>query len=216
MGGAKPADADSRARPGRGGVTMRRFAFVLSAIAIGAALGWGTAQCVIASGAAIGGVDNDGWRTSAAIGAASAGPYTRAVVAHAGLLALNRQEALYYTRALDEAARPFEPHCVYRIEGGALAARWWSITLYAEDRYLARNDQDRHSVDATGVHADESGAWTVRVAPERNDASNWISTQHAGAFSLSLRLYEPNEDVFADLASARLPRVVRQSCRQEA
>lgn len=195
---------------------MKKLAFVLSAIAVGALLGYGAAWRVIAGADAIGGVNNNGWRTSAVIGSTDADPYTRAIVARAGLLALNQEETVYYTRMFDEAGRAFDELCVYLVEGAALPARWWSLTLYAEDHFLAVNGEERHSVDATGVERDESDAWAVRVAPTQAGARNWISSRNGGAFSLSIRLYNPDAEVRETLAGVALPRVSRESCGEGA
>lgn len=194
---------------------MSKIIMVVSAILVGALVGIASAQFRIANGGLIGGIDNNGWRTSAAIGSTSADPYTRAVVARAGLLALNQQETVYYTRVRDDTGRRFDARCVYSVEGAELPARWWSMTLYAEDNFLAVNGEERHSVDATTITTDESRAWVVRVAPIQADAVNWISTKNAGAFSLSIRLYNPGAEVRENMAGVRLPRVVRQSCEGE-
>jgi hypothetical protein len=195
---------------------MKRLGFWIVAVITGLLLGAGSAVLVLSQGAMIGAVDNAHWRTNRAIGSPDADPYTRAVVARAGLLALNQSETVYYFRTEDDAGEPLRGDCTYVLTGPRLPARWWSITLYDGDFYLAVNGDDAHSIDATSVQAAPHGVWRVRVGPERGDDVNWISSANAGSFSLSLRLYNPDDEVRADLAGIALPHLTRDTCAEDA
>jgi hypothetical protein len=195
---------------------LKRIAFVASIVIVGAALGIGSALLMIGNGAMIGRVENAHWFTSRTIGSVDADPYTRALVARVGLLGLNRQETVYYTRTEDDDGAPFDGDCTYRVEGGDLAARWWSITLYAPDNFLAVNGDDAPSIDATSIVRGDSDAWTARIAPERGDAVNWISSRNGDAFSLSIRLYNPEAAISEHLETVALPRIVREACPGDA
>ncbi|MEZ5955823.1 MAG: DUF1214 domain-containing protein [Hyphomonadaceae bacterium] len=191
---------------------LKRILFVLSVLVVGIGAGGGSAMLMISSGAMIGRVDNDRWFTSRTIGATDADPYTRALVARIGLLGLNRNETIYYTRTEDDSGQPFSDACIYRIEGGPLATRWWSVTLYAPDNFLAVNGDERHSIDATSVAPDADGRWSARIAAQQDGAENWISSRNGGAFSLSIRLYNPEPAIGDHLGTVALPHIVRESC----
>jgi len=133
------------------------------------------------------------WTHSRAAGSSAADPYTRAIIARDGLLALRASEALYFNLAEDENGRPLDESCIYELRGAPLAARWWSVTLYAEDNFLVENSDHAASVDASRI--DPSSVWRTRVAPVRGDARHWLSSRSAGrGFSLTMRIYNPQRE----------------------
>ena len=107
---------------------MRAWARYLVGTVAGVALGLGGAVYALRSAALGNNVVIGPWATGQTFGSVAADPYTRAVVALKGLLALPAQEARYYTAARDSAGAPLEGRCRYRITGAALPAAWWSLT----------------------------------------------------------------------------------------
>lgn len=148
------------------------------------------------------------WQTDALTGSVAAGAQTRAAIAQHGLLALDSREAVYYTAFRDSGGEPLRQHCRYRIDGGALPAPWWSLTLYAQDEFLARNSDQAHAVNRAGIAADAADHWQIAVAGARGDAANWLSTREAGRFSLTLRLYRP----LSRPQAQQLPTITRLAC----
>ena len=188
---------------------MRAVLAWMAVVLVGLALGAGTAWWSIDAGRQGFAQDAGGWHWSRATGSESADMYTRAVVARDGILALTADEALYLTMTRDENGRPLEESCVYELTGGAVAARWWSVTLYARDNFLARNSDHAFSIDATDLGA--APAWTARIAPVRGDAVAWISSRGAGSgFSIMLRAYNPEPEFPRD--ASVLPRLRTVSC----
>jgi hypothetical protein len=179
------------------------------------ALGLGSAALAVRGGLAAGDVRVGPWRTNLTTGSADAGLYTRARVAIAGLLALAPSETIYFTAATDSDGEPLRASCDYALAGGELPARWWSITAYGADHFLIPNAAGRYSIGQTTVQRDASGHWSARVSAQPS-AGNWIPSGDPGAsgeFSLTLRLYNPREEVARDPAAAALPSLVRESCR---
>lgn len=191
---------------------MRVLLGVLAALTIGL----GSAFLAVRGGLAAGDVTNGPWRTNLTTGSADADLYTRARVSIAGLLALAPSETIYFTASTDEAGAPLSARCDYRLAGGELPARWWSITAYAEDHYLIPNDSGRYSLSQTSLErAAPAGAWSARVST-RAGAGNWLPSGRAGdagEFSLTLRLYNPAASVADDPAALTLPSLVREACR---
>lgn len=178
------------------------------AVLAGLVLGLGSAWAALSIGQSNLMENYGGWSHSRAAGSTAAGPYTRAIIAREGLLALSAREALYFTLDADERGRPLSESCIYELSGRDPAARWWSVTLYADDDYLARNTDHAHSADASDVRAARDGYWRVRISPVKGDAVHWISSRSAGrGFSLTLRVYNPqrgfrpNEDSLPHLAT---------------
>ena len=183
------------------------------AIAGGVALGLASAFVALALVPRLGMVERDGWTGHPAAGAPQASPYARAMIARIGLLAMSRDEAVYLDQTRDSEGRRLRGACRYRIDGQALPAQWWSVTLYAEDNYLARNGEDAPSVDATSVRSD-GGRWQAEVGPERSGTDTpWIASGGAERFTLTLRLYRPKIDVFAADAGFDGPRVTLIDCQ---
>lgn len=138
-------------------------------------------------------IDVEGWRSDRSIGSASADPYTRARVSRHGLLALAKEEAIYFTRATDDADAPLDDACIYELSGGQQDAFWWSITLYDADSRLPMNDDDALSIDATTIG--EDAKWTATISPTQPETGHWLSSRNADLFDLTLRLYRPADEV---------------------
>ncbi|WP_323760591.1 DUF1214 domain-containing protein [Maricaulis sp.] len=174
----------------------------------------GTAMVValVFSPGEIGGVSNGPWITNPQIGSSDANPLTRALVARRGLLALNREEAVYFTATRDSQGHNLTERCAYEIIGQMPPTRWWSLTIYDEASFLPRNGRNRHAVSQTTARTDASGRVIIPVGQDEVGA---IFTENAGLFSLTLRLYHPDPVVLEDLDSLTFPRIDRLGCEGE-
>ena len=195
---------------------MKRAGAYLAVVFAGLALGLGSALWLAGlwparSTMAFGDVDVGGWRSDFAIGSEAADPYTRARVARHGLLALAKTEAVYFTRATDDAGAPLREGCTYKLSGGAMPAGWWSVTLYDGQSMLPANTDGALSIDAERAGG---GAWSAVIAPKRPaDGGLWISSKGAGTFDLTLRLYMPSPELLAKPnAALKPPRIERIAC----
>jgi hypothetical protein len=155
-------------------------------------------------------VKNGPWTANLAAGGKDADNYTRTAVAIAGLLALNKDETIYYGTSQDSAGEPFDPKCAYRIEGRDPEARWWSITAYASDHFLIDHPSKRYSVSKTSVVRAADGSFVIRVSTAPAD-QNWIAASPDG-FQLTLRLYNPGASVRDDPAGVALPTITKEAC----
>jgi hypothetical protein len=197
---------------------MRQSLHYLAAVVAGSSLGLGSALWMAGlwpqrSSMAFGDVEVRGWRSDFAIGSDTADPYTRARVARHGLLALAKSEAVYFTRATDEAGAPLREGCTYRLSGGPMPAGWWSVTLYDAQSMLPANTDEALSIDASRAGG---GAWSAVIAPERPAGEKlWISSRGAETFDLTLRLYMPSRALLtAPNAALAPPRIERLSCAE--
>ncbi len=182
-------------------------AAVLAGVALGAASAWATLEL----GRSSFGETYGQWAHSRAAGSQAAGPYTRAIIARDGLLALSAREALYFTLTRDDQGDAMQESCIYELTGRELDSRWWSVTLYADDNFLVQNTDHAASIDASHVSVGSGGYWRARVAPVRGDATYWLSSRAARRnFSLTLRVYNPHRD-FRPSAET-LPVLTRASC----
>lgn len=152
------------------------------------------------------------WTMNPDVGSPDAGLYTRALVAVFGLLALNREEAVYYTATTDNDGNLLSGDCTYRLNGQDLPVRWWSITPYGTDNYLMRHDQAGHySLTQTSVQSGEDGSYTAVISAEPH-AQNWLPVAPGQRFDLTARLYNPEPEVWRDPAAVALPQIIREDC----
>lgn len=155
------------------------------------------------------------WKTDFEIGSENASGALRARIARKGLFALKRTDAVYYTRSTDADGRALSADCSYRLSGSTFPAEWWSITLYDEGSYLAKNRDGAASVNHDEIVGDGEN-WSAVVSPERpNNTPNWISTKGAVTFDLTLRLYRPDLEYLMSGDVAGFPTLARLSCDED-
>ncbi len=184
----------------------------IAAIVAGVLLGLASAWAVLQFGGSSFTEHYGHWVHSRAAGSTAADPYTRAIIARDGLLALSAREAAYFSLNQDEQGRPLSESCVYELNGRPLDARWWSVTLYADDNFLVRNTDNAHSMDAS--RAGNDTPWRIRISPVRGDAAHWISSREARRdFIVMLRVYNPQRDFRPSEQS--LPVLTTISCAGE-
>ena len=167
-------------------------------------------------------VEIDGWRSNWSIGTEAVDPYTKAWIARFGLFALRREEAVYFYTTLDAAGQPLDEECVYALDVDEQPGSWWSVTVYDGEGYLPKNADGRLSFDAT--KAEELQSRRVVLSAEMPEAGAetgedngyWISTRNAGAFDVTLRVYQPTPVAIENPAQAFvLPSIERLSCAGE-
>lgn len=171
-------------------------------------------------------VSVEGWQSDWSIGSQAANPWLRARIARHGLLALRKDEAVYFTRSTDAEGRVLRSTCDYRLSGGAQPAAWWSITLYAAGSRLPMNTDSALSIDATqvaeagGQAANQSGSqsgatWAATISPEQPGSGGlWLSSRGADRFDLTLRLYRPDAALLDEPERTLAPPLVeRTTCR---
>ena len=174
------------------------------------ALGVGSAWLAVRSQLDRGGVSVGAWRTSTLAGSTDADPYTRAVVAVGALLALNRDETVYYVATTDSDGRPLRSRCRYRISGEVPPARWWSVTAYAEDRFLFDAPGGRYSLNGRNTPLDAQGRFSFETGPTPAPAGvAWLPTPGDRGLGFTLRLYNPAPQLAADPSALAAPRIER-------
>jgi hypothetical protein len=188
---------------------MRFLLRLMGALVLAVALGLGSAYYA-ARYAVQGEVQNGPWTTNLAAGGTGADSYTRAFVALTGLLALNKDETIYYNATRDSSGAALDGACSYRIEGRDPDARWWSITVYGKDHFLIDTPSRRYSVSKTSIVRAADGSFVTRLSTVE-ETGNWIATSPDG-FQLTLRLYNPGAAVKADPVAAPLPSIVKEAC----
>jgi hypothetical protein len=186
---------------------LKIFVMLIAGVTLGLAATWLTAI----RGTLGGGVSSGPWTTSLYMGSSEGGPYLRARVAVHGLLALSREETVYYTALRDSDGMMLDGNCTYRIEGRDPPTRWWSITAYGADDFLIPNKANRYSVSLNSVLRNDDGSFVIVLSKTKAEG-NWIPVI-AGRFNLTIRLYNPGTEVIADPAHVPLPTIKKDECQ---
>jgi hypothetical protein len=148
------------------------------------------------------------WRTSLVSGSPDADLYTRAKVAHVALLALSREETLYFVADVDDRGNGLRSRCRYRIGGLPPPARWWSVTAYADDFHLFPDEGRRYSLSGARAQLDAQGRFSLVTGPEAPaDGIAWIPTPGDRGLVLTLRLFNPGAALAADPATLAAPQI---------
>lgn len=187
-----------------------RWPVLAGLVVAGVLLGLGTAWLSLKNASAFG-ATRGAWRVSLLAGSAEADLYTRARVAIGGLLALNREETMYYVASVDDGGRPLRSRCSYRIEGTPPRARWWSLTVYADDYFLFEDAQRRYSVNGATVTLDPQGRFALLTGPSTPASGTlpWLPTPGDRDLVLTLRVYNPDAALQAAPGSLVPPRIAR-------
>jgi hypothetical protein len=180
-------------------------------ILLGAIGGGGLALSQVRGGGLSRQITNGPWTTNLDQGTAGASALTRAIVARFGLLALPAKEAMYYSATTDSDGDQLNGACTYIVSGGALDARWWSITLYQGEGWLVKNNANRWSVGGNAPVRDAAGNWSFTISPDKAEEV-WLPTGRTPAFDLTLRAYHPQGALLSDPMKAKLPVIKKERC----
>ncbi len=151
------------------------------------------------------------WYSSTSVGGKDASIYLRAAVAVAGLLAMDKSEATYYSTVTDKDGKPLDGNCTYHLEGKDLAARWWSITAYTKFSYLIDTPEGRHSLSKSSILRKEDGSYLAVISPSKHEG-NWISVKQGEKFELKARFYNPTPEVLQSPETVSLPTLTKKTC----
>lgn len=147
--------------------------------------------------------------------------FIRAVVAQIGFGANRNEFAVYQNADRDSRSERLHGHNVYtftlKADDMPDVGAFWSMTAYGEDGFLMDAPyQDsfginRHALGSNSTLArDDDGNITIYISsmpPEGVPLSNWLPVDEA-SFQLTLRLYDPGEDILTNEWKA--PAVVKQ------
>ena len=165
-----------------------------------------------------------GWMTVDGIGSEDADFISRAIVAKIGLFANSKDKTIYLSAHPDSGisykklfsgpkhwfALSHKKH--YRITGDIkIPSTWWSVTLYDDKDLLVKNLDKRYSYTNYNLITDKKGKFTIDVAAIRPlGATNWL-TAPRGNFNLKMRIYEPTKEVYKNIATYPLPKLIEVS-----
>ena len=163
---------------------------------------------------------SDGWTRGAVVGAYGTDYVMRAIVAKFGLAAQVPTQAVYFHARSSRVGTVTTPLVGTRSYEIRFASHdlppygsdgFWSITMYNAAGFLVANVIDRYSIgDQTpGLLRGRDGSLTLVMSAARpiDKNVNWLPAPK-GAFSLSLRVYDPTRHVLDGSWSPPLVRMI--------
>lgn len=206
--GAERAAAPNSAVP-RNPPTALLVAYAL-ALALGAGLG--SAYWAISAGYTVGRAKVGPWTVWSRLGAGETEPYGRAVMARTGDIPLAVGEGLLLTAAADDAGRPLDARCRYRVGGTTPQARLWTLTVYDRDDRPVATDLMRSGFTSAEILRESDGRFFIHLARDAQPG-NWLRMPEAGRVSLALRLYDTSAATGSMALEARaLPAIEHLDC----
>ncbi|MFT6407886.1 MAG: hypothetical protein ACJAQ6_001302 [Arenicella sp.] len=189
---------------------MKKILIGFVAVALGLVIGLGSLRYIVTT--VSGEIRNGPWITDFTAGGTDAGAYTRAKLAAQALLAMTKDQSVYFIAETDSAGDTLDAACHYTLSGGDLPTRWWSITIYASDYFFVANQEKRYAISKSSLSAqtDENGQWNASI---NNTATANLISPKAGSFSLMVRHYHPEPIVSEDPYSLKLPVITKGECR---
>jgi hypothetical protein len=146
------------------------------------------------------------WTTNKLAGSSAANALTRARIAIHGIMAMHRQETIYFFASKDDLGHPLDPSCDWEIVGRGFDCRWWSFTLYDEEYQLIESLSRRYSVHSNNVTLSPDGSYRI-VISRGNPGANWLAAGAAKSLMVTIRLYNPSQAVLDDVRRVTLPQI---------
>ncbi|MEZ4883949.1 MAG: DUF1254 domain-containing protein [Chitinophagales bacterium] len=127
----------------------------------------------------------------------------RAYIDFIALGACIPEDAVYPNCTLDANNKPLDAQNNYQIHFEANqippARAFWSLTAYNADEFLVENELNRFALgDRDDLKYNKDGSLDLYIqseSPSKENLSNWLPIPQRGAFSLTLRVYWPKEEV---------------------
>ncbi|RDJ20427.1 DUF1214 domain-containing protein [Bosea caraganae] len=182
-------------------------------IALGAGLGFASAQYAIAGRPLFGMAQIGPWTSWPRSGSKDIDPYMRAYLVRGVHLPLGAGEGLELIADRDASGQLLDGRCRYLITGTTPTTRGWTIGVTDLDGRAFRLPLERSGFSDAEIVRDERGDLRIAAAagPE---AGNWLPLPTNGRFQLRLRLYDtPISSHANEMRPETLPRIGRADCR---
>ena len=184
---------------------------VVYAVALGLALGLGSAHWATSGEHPPGGVRVGPWTVWPRVGSRDADPYARAVVARSGDIPLGAGEGLALVASVDDGDRPLQGNCTYRIGSATPQARYWTLAVYDAQGRARETALRRAAFTSAEMLRDAQGRFSILAGPTVRPG-NWLPLP-PGRITFILRLYDtPVAAGSAALDPRSLPRIERVEC----
>jgi hypothetical protein len=187
---------------------LKAFLAALAGLALGV---WATAE-LLADGGPFDMVSLGPWNVATRAGAIDADPYTRAALERSGEIPIALGEGLQMIARVDDAGRPLDRNCVYRVGPHVPAARYWTLGVVDLKGFPIDNPAERRVLRSSEILRESDGGFAIYVSGSAH-SGNWLPVGRARRFALVLRLYDsPLSATAGGIEKAAAPQIVRESC----
>jgi hypothetical protein len=185
---------------------------VLVVLIIGGGIGFGVTYSIGSIVYDANAIHNGPWGTNLLQGSTVQDPYTRYIIAVRAVMALPREETIYYGAVTSDKGEELLSQDDYAIAGKNIDTRWWSITVYDEGGWLIPNQFDRYSYNVNTVKFDADGTFTIHVSRTPKEG-NWLPVGSSKKFQLLLRCYNPGPDFYKMPDKVELPHIMKEASK---
>ena len=126
--------------------------------------------------------------------------YQRAYISRIGVFALDEKEVLYFLSSKDNDGNQLTSDFDYQIIGSPPKGRYWSYTLYGKDYFLVNNEENTYTINKENLDRDKP----ILISSTKKN-NNWLPSGNEKQFHITLRIYNPDENVYKNLESLDLP-----------
>lgn len=189
-----------------------RFAFgVLLVALVAATVGLGSAWHALERGWFDPQVRVGAWTVFPMEGDPAASPYAVARLSQRGRVPLGPAEGIALRALTDDAGRPLDPACRYRLTGTVPAASLWTLAVTGRDGRLPSSPTRRFGFTSRSLVWSAGGSIDIRIGPEPQPG-NWVATTGLRNMALALHLYDTAVVAAGEVERAAFPAVVREAC----
>ncbi|MDE2018623.1 MAG: DUF1214 domain-containing protein, partial [Hyphomicrobiales bacterium] len=184
------------------------YAKGLAAVALGIALGAAATARMATRFQGFGATTIGPWTAWPAIGGPDADPYARLHAKLVDAIPFAPGEGADFAATADSAGAPLDGACAYRVEGGAIEARFWTLEATTSAGLPFATPSHRHAFSSRDLPRDSAGRFAIVVAA-RASPGVWLPVAAGGRFELRLRLYDTASATLDGLA---LPAIRKAGC----
>ncbi len=182
---------------------------VLVVVIVGGALGYGLTYTVGKAVYESNAVHNRAWTTNLLQGSTVQDPYLRYVISVWAVMALPRQETIYFGTDRTDKGEELLCQYDYMMEGNKdIDTRWWSITVYDEGGWLIPNPGDLYSINSNTIKTDPDGKYRIYLSRTEKEG-NWLPLGGSNKFQMNFRCYNPGVSIFNAPGKVELPGITR-------
>lgn len=190
---------------------MSNIVNFIGAVAVALVVGLGGTWYALSAKRGIETVVIGPWRATIEITPSGANPYVRAALARSGEMPVLATEAIVFSAVRDSRGEPLRAACAYRLAGGWVDARWWTLTVTDDRGRPLPEDDGPRTVNSAAVLRDGAGRFDIVLSAAARPG-NWLSGRGGDRLGLVLRLYDTPLYVNGGLPHAGLPQIVAEQC----
>lgn len=190
---------------------MRSVLVLVAGLAAALSLGVWTAWLAVRSPVPVDAILLGPWQAWPNAGTDRVDPYSRARLARNGEIPLGSGEGLALVARVDDAGRPLDARCDYRVAGQTPSARLWTIALEDPQGRTISPGNVPAALPSDSLLRLPDGSFQI-VVSRNPQAGNWIASGAPGPFHIVVRLYDTTARVVTALTVLSMPRIIRERC----